>query len=113
MVKIGARVLDFTVLLGLTTAAGLGYARIYGQTDEEKETILKAKYPDLVAQSQANRRPLQDHLNAIKRASNPIENNLSTVEKTANSSNLSEKLEGSSSPYDKKFDDLLKKGKST
>ncbi len=113
MVKIGARVLDFTVLLGLTTAASLGYARIYGQTDEEKETILKAKYPDLVAQSQANRRPLQDHLNALKRASNPIENNLSVVDKLANSSNLSEQLEGSSSPYDKKFDELLKKGKST
>jgi hypothetical protein len=68
--KISSRVLEFGILIGFTSAIGFGYAKAFGQTDDEKEAMLRQKYPDLIKQSQANRKPMQDFFDSMKAANN-------------------------------------------
>jgi len=85
--KVKAKVLDFGMQIFVVTAIGLGYAKLYGQSEEDKEAMLREKYPDLIAQSQANRKPMQQFFDTLKNDSNNPE-------------------------VSKKMDDLLKGGKS-
>jgi hypothetical protein len=86
--KFNSRVFEFTVFIGLTTALiGFGAVKTFGQTDDEKEAMLRQKYPELIKQNQANRKPMQDFFKSIK--------------------------DGNNEDKDKMLDGLLGKGKST
>lgn len=84
--KISSRVLEFSLIVVVPSALAFAYVQTNGQTEDEKEAMLRQKYPDLVRQSQANRKPMHDFFMSMKNTNN--------AEK------------------DKVFDDLMRKGKS-
>ena len=66
MVKIQAHVLYFSSMVVIGTAAALGISRTFGQSDEEKEAMLRAKYPERTKQSEAQRAEMQKFFDKMK-----------------------------------------------
>ena len=67
MVKVGSRVIEFSLYATVLTLGSLGISKVYGQTEAEKEAILREKYPDLVAQSRTNKAGLTNVLRILKK----------------------------------------------
>lgn len=66
MVKIGSRVVEFGALLAIGTAAALGLSKLMSPSEEDKERVLRERYPDLVKQSEGNKKNMQAFFNKIK-----------------------------------------------
>lgn len=75
MPKIGSRVLDFTLLLVVGTAATVGASKLFSKSEEEKEAEIRRKFPELVKQSEDNKKNMQAFFNAIKKDPNDREKN--------------------------------------
>ena len=86
MVKVGSRVVEFGAILVVGTGAALGISRLFSPSEEEKERLLRERYPDLVKQSEGSKKQMQAFFDTIK--ANPND-----------------------SAAGAKFDDLLKSGK--
>ena len=71
--KVGSRVVEFGAYAGLFTLASLGYARVYGKSEEDKQEELRKKYPDLVGQSQSNKKAMQKFFDGVKGGKNDPE----------------------------------------
>lgn len=65
--KVGSRVLEFGSYAGLFTVVALGYSKVYGKSEEDKQEELRRKYPDLVGQSRGNKQAMQDFFNSVKK----------------------------------------------
>lgn len=68
--KVSSRVLDFTLLLLVGTGATVGAARFFGKTEEDKEAEIRRKFPDLVRQSEANKKNMQQFFDTLKKDPN-------------------------------------------
>jgi hypothetical protein len=86
MVKIGSRVVEFGALMVIGTAAALGLSKLMSPSEEDKERVLRERYPDLVKQSEGNKKNMQAFFNTLKSDPNDPE-------------------------AQKRFDDLLRGGK--
>ena len=64
--KIGSRVLEFTSYAGALTLASLGYAKVYGKSEEDKQKELKEKFPELVGRSKEQKQAMQQFFNSVK-----------------------------------------------
>jgi len=95
--------------IGLVTAIGLGYAQMFSPTEEEKEAAIREKYPELVAQTAANRKPMQDFFRSMKADIDKRHNNSASA--SANPS-AGARQDAAIAANDAKFDSLLRAGKS-
>ena len=57
--KIGSRVVEFTSYAGVLTLGALGYAKVYGKSEEDKHKELSEKFPELVGQSREQKQAMQ------------------------------------------------------
>lgn len=64
--KVGSRVVEFGAYAGLFTVAALGYSKVYGKSEEDKQEELRRKYPDLVGQSQGSKKAMQQFFDSVK-----------------------------------------------
>jgi hypothetical protein len=72
--KIGSRVLEFTSYAGVFTLASLGYAKVYGKSEEDKQKELKEKFPELVGRSKEQKQAMQQFFNSVKDNKDDTEN---------------------------------------
>ena len=72
--KIGSRVLEFTSYAGVLTLGALGYAKVYGKSEEDKHKELSEKFPELVGQSREQKQAMQKFFDSVKKDGNDKEN---------------------------------------
>ena len=72
--KIGSRVLEFTSYAGVLTLVSLGYANVYGKSEEDKHKELEEKFPELVGRSKEQKQAMQQFFDSVKKDSNDAEN---------------------------------------
>ena len=71
--KVGSRVVEFGAMLAIGTGLALGASRMFAPSEEDKEKVLRAKYPDLVRQSEGSKKSMQAFFDTIKRDPNDKE----------------------------------------
>jgi len=75
--KIGSRVFEFAVLVGGATALGIAFVSVFGKTEDEKEANLRQKYPELVKNSQENKKHMKKFFDQMKHSdTNPEQQKL-------------------------------------
>lgn len=65
-IRIQAHVASFGGLVLVGTAVALGISKAFGQTDEEKERVLRAKFPERTKQNEAQRVEMQKFFDKMK-----------------------------------------------
>ena len=53
-------------MLAIGTGLALGASRVFAPSEEEKERVLRERYPDLVKQSEGNKKAMQAFFSQIK-----------------------------------------------
>ena len=69
-----SKVAEFSVMLGVVTAIGASYTKMYGQSEEDKEAELRRKFPDLVRKSEQGNVNMQVFFDSMKNDPNDPEN---------------------------------------
>ena len=59
----------------VATGIGLAYTKAFGLSDEDKEAMLREKYPDIIKQTSANRKPMADFFANMKKDIDSSKNN--------------------------------------
>jgi len=72
--KVGSRVVEFTSYAGVLTIGALGYSKVYGKSEEDKQKELEKKFPELVGQSRGNTQAMQQFFNSVKNNKNDADN---------------------------------------
>ena len=65
-IRIQAHVASFGGMVLVGTAVALGISKVFGQTDEEKERTLRAKFPERTKQNEAQRVEMQKFFDKMK-----------------------------------------------
>ena len=71
--KVGSRVVEFTLLVGVSSLVALGISRAFSPSEEDKERVLREKYPDLVKQSEGSKKNMQAFFDKIKTNPNDVD----------------------------------------
>ena len=109
--KVKAHVASFGLYIGIVTAVGLGYAQMFSPTEEEKEAVIREKYPELMKQTAANRKPMQDFFKSMK-ADIDARHNPTLAGGEGKGPGSGGGQDDAIAANDKKFDSLLRAGKS-
>jgi hypothetical protein len=83
----------------VATGIGLAYTKAFGLSDEDKEAMLREKYPDIIKQTSANRKPMADFFANMKKDIDSSKNNGGN------------EISATESDNQRKFEELLRGGK--